>query len=307
MGSDPANGFLVYCDGMARPLRVEYPGSLYHVIARGNAKQDIFLNARDRVSFLNWLEEMVKMHNLICHAYCLMDNHYHLLLETIEANLSKAMHGLNGGYSQGFNVRHGRSGHLFQGRYKAFVIEKESYLLEVARYIVLNPVRAKLVGHPKQWKWSSYGATAGYAEPPKCFSPDWILGTFSSNRRSARAQYRRFVEMGIEGDDPYENVQHGFLLGTPEFVQLIWENCTNGSEEIKDYPREQRVVGRPTLPELFQDVTDHRERDKTIIFARFRCGYLVSEIARYIDLDPSVVGKISRGKYNSPNSSGKSR
>lgn len=289
---------MVYCDGMARPLRVEYPGALYHVIARGNAQQDIFLDTRDRKLFLNWLGDIVKTHNVICHAYCLMDNHFHLLLETVEANLSKAMRDLNGNYSQGFNVVHKRSGHVLQGRYKAFVIEKDPYLLEVARYIVLNPVRAGLVDHPERWKWSSYGATVGLTVSPEWLSTDWLLGTFSRTKKSARAQYRRFVEMGIGGRDPYKNAQHGFLLGTPEFVHAIWENCTNGSEDIKDYPRVQRVVGRPTLAELFQDLKNKSERDKTIVFARFRCGYLVSEIARHIDLDQSTVGKISKRKYN---------
>ena len=146
---------------MARPLRIAYPGALYHVMSRGNARQPIFLDDIDRHSFFKNLERCIELHNLICHAYCLMDNHYHLLLETPDGNLSSAMRDVNGNYTQWFNTRHERVGHVLQGRYKAHVIEKEPYLLEVVRYIVNNPVRANLVTHPKDWKWSSYRSSAG--------------------------------------------------------------------------------------------------------------------------------------------------
>ncbi len=283
---------------MARPLRVQYPDALYHVIARGNASQDIFLDHRDRQKFLSWLEDTLATHNVICHAYCLMDNHYHLLLETPYANLSVAMRDLNGHYSQWFNVRHERVGHLFQGRYKAFVIEKEPYLFEVARYIVLNPVRAGIVEHPREWRWSSYRATAGIVEAPAWLCVDWLLKNFDEERDTAQKAYRRFVLAGIEAEDPYEHVEHAFILGTPPFVHWIWENHTNGSETLKDYPREQRIVGRPTLEEIFSGVTTNRARNNAIIFARIRCGYLATEIAPLVNLDPAVVGRISRGTYN---------
>ncbi len=132
---------------MARPLRIEYPGALYHVTSRGNKRQDIFSNDNDRGIFLHVLSTLTETHNWICHAYCLMDNHYHLLIETVEANLSIGMRDLNGIYTQQYNKVHDSVGHLLQGRYHAYVIEKESYLLQVARYVVLNPVRAGMVGH----------------------------------------------------------------------------------------------------------------------------------------------------------------
>jgi putative transposase len=283
---------------MARPLRVQYPNALYHVMARGNAYNDIFLNDTDRLSFLHWLKDIVERHNIVCHAFCLMDNHYHLLLETPDANLSNAMRDLNGNYSQSFHARHGSIGHLFQGRYKAFVIEKDPYLLEVARYIALNPVRDGLVSHPRFWKWSSYNATVGSAGAPDWLETDWLLGNFSDRKKMAQAEYRRFVKAGINGRDPYEDLEHNLILGTSPFVHWIWENVTNGSEQIREYPREQRIVGRQTLKELFSDVKTREERDKMIIFARLRCGYLGAEIAREVGLDPSTVGKISREAYN---------
>jgi len=290
--------FGIMISSMARPIRIEYPGALYHVISRGNDHHDLYLDDQDRQKFLDWIEDAVEMHQLICHAYCLMDNHYHLLIETKEANLSKAMRDINGNYTQSFNVRHKHVGHLLQGRYKAFVIEKETYLLAVARYIVLNPVRAKLVKHPRQWKWSSYLSTAEAQDHPQWLCTDWILKLFGKEKRIAQKQYRQFVKAGTDVGDPYDEVKNGFLLGSPQFVDWIWQAKTNGLEKKKEYSREQRIVGRPTLDELFSDVQTKEDRNRIIRLARFRCGYLSSEIARHLGLDSSVIARISRGKYN---------
>ena len=127
---------------MTRPLRLEFPGALYHVTARGNARQGIYLDDQDRHLFLSVLSEVVGRFAWICHAYCLMDNHYHLLIETPQANLSLGMRQLNGVYTQRLNRRHARAGHVFQGRFKAILVERDAYLLKLARYIVLNPLRA---------------------------------------------------------------------------------------------------------------------------------------------------------------------
>lgn len=286
---------------MARPLRVEYPGALYHVIARGNAKQAIFLDDKDRQKFLYWLKKAVETHNIVCHAYCLMNNHYHLLIETPDANLSTTMRDLNGNYTQWFNAKYERVGHLFQGRYKAFVIEKETYLLEVARYIVLNPVRAGLVGYPKRWKWSSYRATVGTTKKPEWLFCDAILALFSQTKRNAQRRYRQFVDGGIDSQDPYDQVTNGFLLGSPQFVDWIWEK-TNGSEDLKEHPRKERIVGRPTLEEIFLNTNNKQARNDAIIFAKIRCGYLNSEIARHLGIHGSTVGKLCRQEKKSKNS-----
>ena len=151
---------------MARPLRIEYPGALYHVTSRGNARKRIFKDDGDRELFLRVLAFVVERCHWICHAYCLMDNHYHFLIETPEANLSQGMRQVNGVYTQAYNRGHGKVGHLFQGRFKAILVDKESYLLELCRYVVLNPVRAKLVDRSEDWPWSSYRATAGIEKAP---------------------------------------------------------------------------------------------------------------------------------------------
>lgn len=151
---------------MARPLRLEFPGAVYHVTSRGNSKQAIFLEEKDRKLFLEVLSSGVSRFNWLCHAYCLMENHYHLTIETLEGNLSRGMRQLNGVYTQIFNRRCKKVGHLFQGRYKAILVEKETYLLALCRYVVLNPVRAGWVSRPAEWKWSSYRATAGEVKRP---------------------------------------------------------------------------------------------------------------------------------------------
>jgi REP element-mobilizing transposase RayT len=151
---------------MARPLRIEFSGALYHMTFRGNARQPIFLDKEDFTDFLRVLCSVVKRYHFILHTYCLMNNHHHLLIETPDVNLSRGMRQLNGLYTQRFNQRHKRVDQLFQGRYKAILVDKDNYLLELCRYVVLNPVRTKMVKNPKDWRWSSYQATTGYKGIP---------------------------------------------------------------------------------------------------------------------------------------------
>ena len=145
---------------MAIPLRIEFSGALYHVTSRGDGQEDIYLDDIDRTIIVDIFKEVCKRFNRVVHAYCLMMNHYHILIETPDSNLAKGMRQLNGVYTQRFNRKHRRVGHVFQGRYKAVLVQKEAYLLELVRYIVLNPVRAHMVKAAKDWPWSSYRATA---------------------------------------------------------------------------------------------------------------------------------------------------
>lgn len=278
---------------MSRPLRIQYPGALYHVTSRGNRKGDIFLDDRDRNIFLEKLATAITHHNWICHAYCLMGNHYHLLIETIEANLSDGMRDLNKDYSQTFNRLHDTVGHLLQGRFKSFIIEKEPYLQEVARYTVLNPVRAGLVDHPANWQWSSYTATVGLVDVPTFLTTDWILGHFSIDRKKAQKAYAEFVLAGISEESPFKDSVHKSILGSPQFVSQMWEHCKD-STMIKEIPREERIVGRPSLVDLFMPEQRKEDRDDAIIFARRGCGYSVAEIARFLGLSQTTVSDLSR-------------
>ncbi len=158
---------------MARPLRIEFAGALHHVAARGNAREDIYHDDIDRQQFLLLLQNTVNRYDWYCHAYCLMDNHYHLLIETNCPTLSKGMKYLNGTYTQYFNRQHQRDSHVFQRHFKAILVQKDAYLLELlARYIALNPVRAQMVRSAKAWRWSSYRATAGYEENAACLTTE---------------------------------------------------------------------------------------------------------------------------------------
>jgi REP element-mobilizing transposase RayT len=277
---------------MARPLRIEYPGALYHVTSRGNARQAIYKDDADRLAFLKTLEAVVERFNWLCHAYCLMGNHYHLLIETPEGNLSKGMRELNGRYTQAFNRRHRRVGHLFQGRFKAILVERDSYLLELCRYVVLNPVRAKMVRAPGHYKWSSYRATAGQGQAPAFLTTDWILSQFAKRRTEARKRYRRFVRQGLGEPASWGELKGQVLLGTEAFVRRIARHL-KGAEELKEIPRRQRLVNRPALSALFKAVSqDRSRRNRQIRRAHLKHGYSLTEIGEHLGLHYSTISKV---------------
>ena len=264
-------------------------------MSRGNAYQDIFVENKDRSMFLENLKKCVESHNLICHAYCLMNNHYHLLLETLDGNLSQAMRDINGNYTQKFNARHKRIGHVLQGRYKALVVEKEVYLLEVERYIVLNPVRAGIVDNPMEWKWSSYNATVGRVKAPIWLETKWTLRLFSNKIKEAQKQYKQFIQFGIDSDSPLNNIKEGIVIGSPQFIDSIWEEFSD-LEELKEVKTSDRMIGRPSLEDVFSGVMNKKERDDVIKMARIRGAYSLTEIANYLNLHRSTVSKIFNKK-----------
>ena len=277
---------------MARPLRIEYPGAVYHVTSRGNEKKKVFKDDKDREAFLKTLYDVNKRYNWLCHAYCLMDNHYHLLIETPDGNLSAGMRQLNGVYTQVFNKRHKRVGHLFQGRYKAILIQKDSHLLEVARYIVLNPLRARIIESPEVWKWSSYGATAGIEKPHPCITRDWILGQFNSKIDAAEKAYRRFVKDGIDKESILRDVKGQIILGEAKFTENFTEYI-KGRGDITEIPKSQRYVNRPSLEEIFDRTReDKQNRNKRIIEAVERHGYSQKEISGYLGLHYTSISRI---------------
>ena len=282
---------------MARPLRIEYPGAVYHVTSRGNEKKPVFKDDTDRGNFLNILQHVNKRYNWICHAYCLMTNHFHLLIETPDGNLSLGMRQLNGVYTQLFNKRHGRTGHLFQGRYKAILIQKDSHLLEVCRYVVLNPIRAKMVEQPEEWKWSSYLTTAGKAKPHPCLTIDWVLGQFNGKRGKAEQEYRQFVHWGIGQKTIWTEVRGQALLGEDDFIDKLTDHLRK-HKDILEIPRSQRYANRPALGKLFnvgRNASGTRRR-KMILEAVERYGYRQKEIADHLDLHYSLISRIAKGE-----------
>jgi len=280
---------------MARPLRIEYPGALYHVTSRGNARNDIYRDDRDRINFLDILTEIVKRYNWLCHAYCLMNNHYHLIIETPEANLSSGMRQLNGIYTQRFNMRHELVGHLFQGRYKAILVDKDSYLLELCRYVVLNPVRANLVELPEHWQWSSYRPTAGMSKALEFLTVDWHLSLFGTDKKMAQQQYREFVRAGINKKPPWDELEEQVLLGSKDFVEQF-KDLLKEKECIKEIPRHQRYANRPGIKEIFVDDGNFTKakRNEKIYEAHIKYGYTLKEVADYLGLHYATVSKVVR-------------
>jgi len=277
---------------MARPLRIEYPGAVYHITNRGNDKKDIFKDDQDRETFLKILALVNKRYHWLCHAYCLMDNHYHLMIETPDGNLSLGMRQLNGVYTQARNKRRNKTGHLFQGRYKAILIQKDTHLLEVCRYVVLNPVRAKMVEKPEDWKWSSFRATAGKEPPRSCLTTDWLLGQFSRTRAKAETEYRQFVHLGI-GKMIWNEVKGQTLLGEDDFVDSFTDHLRS-YRDIPEISKSQRYANRPPLDKLLSDsiIMSKRKRNKKIAEAVEKHGYTQRAIADHLGMHFTYVSQI---------------
>ena len=250
---------------MARPLRVEFPGALYHVISRGNERRPIVRDDEDRQRRLDWLRRTVQTYGWRLHAFVLMDNHEHLFVQTPEANLSAGMHDLNSSYTGYFNRRHHRVGHLFQGRFKGHLIEEEGYYLEISRYVHLNPARAKQVKRPEDYSWSSY---PGYRWQSRRL--DWVtyaavLGEFGRDPTRARQGYRRFVEAGLTRPppSPFAGALGGLLVGSRSFVDRIRQLLKTRSPD-PDVTGLVQLRPRPPLDAIVAAVAEHFGVDRRL-------------------------------------------
>ena len=273
---------------MARPIRLEFPGALYHITSRGDRREDIYDDDNDREAFLSILTEVCRTYNWVCHAYCLMSNHYHLLIETPEGNLAKGMRQLNGVYTQTYNRTHERVGHVFQGRYKAILVEKDSYLLELARYIVLNPVRANMVRSAKDWPWSSYRATAGQGQGVDCLNIDWLLSVFGKRKHNAMKCYREFIQEGKNQPSPWGHLSNQIYLGRDQFVATM-QAMVDGNKDLSEVPMAQRRL--PPKP-LSEYEASNIGRNTAIVAAYQSGGYTLKEIGDYFGLHYSTVSGI---------------
>ena len=273
---------------MARPLRLEFAGALYHVTARGDGREAIYLDDGDRERYLDVLTQVCERFNWCCHAYCLMGNHYHLLIETPDANLSKGMRQLNGVYTQRFNRAHRRVGHVFQGRFKAILIQKENHLLEVARYVVLNPVRAQMVRTADDWPWSSYRATAGMAEVPCWLTTDWLLSAFGAQRAAAINAYKQFVTAGGGQPSPWTALKNQIFLGDDQFIAAMQKQI-DPECDLREIPGSQRR-SMPKSLDVYDELSD--SRDAAIKLAYRSGGYTLKDLGDYYGLHLSRVGRI---------------
>ncbi len=293
---------------MARPLRIEYAGAVYHVTSRGNERKPIFLDDEDYERFLIFLAELPTRFEVVIHGYVLMGNHYHLLLETLRPNLQRTMQYLNTAYTVYFNRKRGRAGHLLQGRYKAFLIQKDSYLLGVSRYVHNNPVRARMVDQPQKYRWSSYRDYIGTRKREAWLTREWVLAQFSENEASARRRYKKFVEEGIEkSENPFASVKAGLILGTDTFMEELKRKVPVKTDH--DVPQSRHFSDAIPCDALIDVVSTRLGIDKHEITqvgkrdnpARRACLYLLrtltamsnGEIAEKFHISHSAVAKAS--------------
>ena len=275
---------------MTRPVRIEFAGALYHVTSRGDRRESIYEDDADRELFLETAGEVIRRFNWVCHAYCLMTNHYHLVIETPDGNLAKGMRQLNGVYTQATNRRHGRVGHLFQGRYKAIVVDRDSYLLELTRYVVLNPVRAAMVESPVEWRWSSYRDMLGERTPPDWLATDALLAQFSSDRAEAVRRYVLFVAEGRGAESIWNNLKRQIYLGDDRFVETM-QAKSEGLSEAVGVPKTQT---RPPAPPIEELASKYRNRHEAIAAIYATGEYSYQQIADFYGLHFTTVGKIVR-------------
>lgn len=285
---------------MSRPLRIQYPGAFYHVTARGNERKDIFKSDRDRERFLGYLEGASQRYGARVHCYCLMRNHYHLLLETPEGNLSQIMQHINGSYTTYFNVKRKRAGHLFQGRYHAILIDADAYALELSRYIHLNPVRAGAVPRPEAYVWSSYNHYREGRHAPAWLETGTVLGLLSS-KPDVRARYRTFVEEGpgCGEQSPLNGVLAGTVLGREAFVETVRVKHLPRTTGDRNLPSQRKLLGRRDIDRILaavaRHVRDERLARKLAIRLSHRySGEKLRSLGERFGLSESGITQVSR-------------
>lgn len=288
---------------MARPLRIEYPGAFYHVTSRGNERGTVFQSNRDREKYLSYVESAHERYGAVVHTYCLMGNHYHLLLETPRGNLSKILQYINGAYTTYFNIKRNRSGHLFQGRFKGILVDKDEYCKELSRYIHLNPVRAGMVKVALEYPWSSYRYFAGRGKKPKWLKTELVLEDFGGEGGRGYRRYREYVEKGVgkEIEDPLKKVIASTFLGGKEFIESIKLKYLEEKKiDRRDLPALKKILRGPSLEAIEKAVIKIVGRGyplfkKICIYLSYqRSGMNLREIGEYFGMQRSAISQLSR-------------
>jgi putative transposase len=267
---------------MSRPLRIEFPGACYHVTARGNEQKAIVRDDLDREDWVATFALICVRFGWRCLEWCLMDNHFHFVVQTPKPNLARGMQQLNGRYAQRFNQRHDRVGHLFQGRYKALLTQNDGHLLEACRYAVLNPERTEEPRRYDTWRWSSYRANAGLEPAPPWLDSDQLLGHFAPDRALAHRRYRAFIRAGLENAVGRPPIESEIYLATRAYVRRRGGK-PNGSPEI---PRIQR---EPIAVSLERHL--RANGDEGIALAYREGGFTLREIAGALGVHYSTISR----------------
>jgi putative transposase len=284
---------------MTRPLRIEYTGAFYHVMHRGNAGSDLFQSERDREKLLEYFGKAVDRYQIKVHTYCLMTNHYHLLIETPHPNLSQAIKWINVSYAAYFNRKRRRSGHLFQGRFKAVLIDADEYLKHLSRYIHLNPVRAGMVEHCKDHPWSSYPAFGGYSKRPEWLETNWLLSLFGKNQDKAKKNYRDFVEsvQNQKLENPSKDIVGGVILGGADFVNWVKQEILNKESDVKERPQLRSLRPRPTPEDLISVVCREFDCGRETIIRKGKKRNLARDLAIYLSRELTGETGVALGRY----------
>ncbi len=293
---------------MSRPLRIEFPGAVYHVTSRGDRREPIYRDDDDRLKHLGVIAHAMERFDAQVLAYCLMGNHYHLVLHTRAANLSRLMRHVNGVYTQAFNRRHGLVGHLFQGRFKAILVDRGAYLLALCRYVERNPVAAGLVSSASEWPWSSYGAHAGLAPTPPWLDSEglhgYLLGepvTDAAQRRRAVSMYAKLVaEDRTEGDATFwqEALRGQIFMGDEDFAARMQALAEPARSVQREVPRAQRLASRrapqPRKSATWKQCLDacNGDRDAALLHGYLEKGMTMTALAQAAGLSVSRVSRV---------------
>lgn len=276
---------------MSRPVRIEFPGAVYHITSRSNDGQLVFTCDADRKMFLSALGMVTARFGWLIHGYVLMDDHYHLAVETPEANLSKGMRQLNGVYTQYFNRTYRMIGPLFHGRFKGILLEKKTYLLEVCRHIVLNPVGTGKVKSADRYRWSSFRATVGHIKTPDWLHTDWILSQFGNFTSVNQKKFSHYVKQGVGDTSPLSSKSQQVLLGSPAFLKRM-QPLLDNSLLAKKKPR--RATRRRSLRRIFSNLDGQPRsfRNELICHAHIDFAYTLAEIGDHLGLHYTTVSKV---------------
>lgn len=282
---------------MARPLRLEFEGAYYHITSRGNLRDRIFFDAKDREKFLEILKRTKERYGYLLHAYALMDNHYHLLIETPKANLSQIMQNVNTSYTVYINKRHKRYGHLFQGRFKGIIVDKETYLVVLTRYIHLNPVRARIVKRPEDYRWTSYREYIGDSKEKESLADTTeTLSCFSKKKNAAINAYREFVSDSIsEESNPLEDVEAGLIMGGKQFKELI-RKLLHGRKPDEEIPQLKRFREEIPIDKIIKTCCEYYGKKKEELLARGK-GKKERKTLIYLSKVMSNAKNIEIGRY----------
>ena len=286
---------------MARSLRIEFPGAYYHITSRGNERKNIYRTNKDREKFFSYLKSAHLKYGAVIHAFCLMNNHYHIFMETPRGNLSQIMLHINGAYTNYFNIRHKRRGHLFQGRYKAILVEADSYAAELSRYIHLNPVRASLVDRPDKFNWSSYRHYIGKKKRLEWMTVDFILSYFDSRSTHARQKYQEFVtsRINIQSESPLKKTVASTILGSDNFIELIKDKYIDRKKKDRSVPALKELNDSPEIEEIYNKVeaicnNKSLSRNITIFLFHKFSDKRLKEIGKFFGIGDSAVSEASR-------------